>query len=65
MTTVAEIEHAIEQLPAPQITELAAWVEDCQLMLSASTDVFMMLEEEEGGVEQWQEPSQPGAKSGS
>jgi hypothetical protein len=52
MTTVAEIEHAIEQLPAPQITELAAWVEDCQLMLSASTDVFMMLEEEEGGVEQ-------------
>ena len=27
MNTIAEIESAIERLPAPQVTELAAWLE--------------------------------------
>ena len=27
MNTIAEIENAIERLPAPQVAELAAWLE--------------------------------------
>jgi len=30
MTSVAEIESAIERLPAPQVREVAAWLEEYQ-----------------------------------
>ena len=56
MTTIAEIEHAIEELPAPKVSELARWLDEYQLMLSASADVFSMLDAEEGEGEQWSEP---------
>lgn len=64
MTTVAEIEHAIEELAAPEVTELVRWLEERQLMLSASSDVFAMLDAEEGEGEQWHEPDPSEAKSG-
>jgi len=64
MTTVAEIEHAIEQLPAPQVSEVARWLDEYQLMLSASSDVFAMLDAEEREGEQWSEPDPSAAKSG-
>ena len=53
MTTVAEIEHAIEALPARDVSELARWIEEHQLLLTASADVFSMLDAEEGKGEQW------------
>ena len=65
MTTVAEIEHAIEGLPAPDVTELARWIEERQLLLAASADVFSMLDAEEGKGAQWTESDQSEAKSGS
>jgi hypothetical protein len=65
MTTIAEIEDAIEDLPAPQVTELAQWLEDYRMMLSASADVFAMLDAEEGGGDQWSEPDRSGERSGS
>ena len=65
MTTVAEIEDAIEQLPASEVTELAQWIEDYQLMLSASSEIFKMLDAEEGEGEQWSESGQDAERSGS
>lgn len=64
MTTVVEIEHAIEELPAPQVTEIARWLDEYQLMLSASSDVFAMLDAEEGEGEQWSEADPSEGKSG-
>jgi|GEM_PF-1148574 len=55
MMTVTDIEHAIESLPAPEVSQLAQWIEDYQLMLSESADVFRMLDGEEGEDEQWSE----------
>ena len=65
MTTVAEIEHAIETLPTPEVSELARWLDEYRLMLSASADVFSMLDAEEGEGEQWLNPDQSEARSGS
>ena len=65
MTTVAEIEHAIERLPASEVSEIAEWVAEYQLMLSASGDIFSMLDAEEGEGEQWSDPNRPVGKSGS
>ena len=65
MTTVAEIEHAIQELPAPEVSELAHWLEEYQLMLSASSEVFAMLDAEEGEGEQWAPSDPSGARSGS
>ncbi len=47
MMTVTDIEHVIESLPAPEVSQLAQWIEDYQLMLSASADVFRMLDARE------------------
>lgn len=65
MTTIAEIEHAIEELPAPEVTELARWLDEYRLMLSASSDVFSMLDAEEGEGDQWSEPGQSEGRFGS
>jgi hypothetical protein len=39
MSTVAEIESAIEQLPIEQVRELAAWIEEYQATIDASAFV--------------------------
>lgn len=36
MSTLAEIENAIETLPAPQVEELAAWLEQRRLRKAAA-----------------------------
>src|SRR5436190_20260642 len=47
MSTVAEIEAAIEKLSAQQLAELAAWFEEYQEMTNASAEIFKMYDEEE------------------
>lgn len=47
MSTVAEIESAIERLAPAQVTELAAWFEEYQQMINASAEIFTMYDKEE------------------
>ncbi|MGA3172748.1 MAG: hypothetical protein ABSE62_17245 [Chthoniobacteraceae bacterium] len=56
MSTVAEIEFAIEQLPVEQVREVAAWLDEYQATINASAEVFSMLDSEEGQGDQWREP---------
>jgi hypothetical protein len=56
MSTVAEIESAIEQLPMEQVQEIAAWLEEYQAAINASAAVFEMLDAEEGEGDQWHGP---------
>ena len=48
MSTVAEIETALEQLPTEQMLAVAAWIEERRAMLNASETVFQRLDEAEG-----------------
>jgi len=50
MSTVAEIESAIEKLSPGEVAQLAAWLEEYQQMINASSQIFAMYdrEEEEG-----------------
>lgn len=55
--SVAEIQSAIEHLPAEQVREVAAWLEEYQATISASAEIFTMLDaEEDGDGEQWRDP---------
>jgi hypothetical protein len=56
VSTVAEIEFAIAQLPMEQVREVAAWLEEYQATINASAEVFAMLDAEEGEGDQWREP---------
>jgi hypothetical protein len=56
VSTVAEIESAIEQLPPNQIRELSAWLEEYQATINASAEVFTLLDAEEGKGDQWHDP---------
>jgi hypothetical protein len=56
VSTVAEIESAIEQLPVNKVRELAAWLEEYQATIQASAEVFALLDDEEGQGEQWHDP---------
>jgi len=47
MSTVAEIESAIEKLPRAELAELLAWLDDYQAMIGASEALFAMYDEEE------------------
>ena len=47
MSTVAEIESAIEKLQGSEISELAAWFNEYQQMVLASAQVFAMHDREE------------------
>ena len=47
MSTVAEIEAAIEKLPPAQFSELLAWIEEYQAMVGSSQALFAMYDEEE------------------
>ena len=54
MSTVAEIERAIDQLPTEQMLAVAAWLDERRAMLSASDAMFLQLDEAEGGSgDQW------------
>ena len=47
MSTVIEIEAAIEKLPPADYRELLSWIEEHQAMIGASEALFMMYDEEE------------------
>lgn len=47
MNSVAEIESAIERLSVAEVTELAAWFEEYQQLVGASTKVSAMYDAEE------------------
>jgi hypothetical protein len=47
MSTVAEIESAIERLQPTEVAELAAWLNEYQQMIQASAQIFAMYDREE------------------
>jgi len=47
MSTVTEIEAAIEKLPPEAVREVAAWLDERQQLLNSSEALFQMLDEEE------------------
>jgi hypothetical protein len=47
MSTVSEIEAAIEKLPLADYRELLAWIEEHQALVGASEALFVMYDEEE------------------
>ena len=47
MSTVAEIESAIEKLSPSEVAELAIWLEEYRQMINASSEIFMMYDKEE------------------
>jgi len=49
MSTVQEIETAIEKLSPQQQRELAAWYEERQALLNASDALFQVYDREEHG----------------
>lgn len=58
MSTVAEIEAAIEKLPAKQLGQVAAWLEERLRLIGSSEALFQTYDEEEACSRQ------RGAKSG-
>ena len=48
MSSVAEIESAIERLSPEEVAELAAWFEEYQQMINASAEIFSMYDRDEG-----------------
>jgi len=48
MSTVAEIESAIEKLPTGEMLAVAAWLDDYRTMIHASEALFSQLDAEEG-----------------
>jgi hypothetical protein len=55
MSTVAEIESAIERLQPTEVAQLAAWVEEYQQMIHASAEMLALFDQEEasGGFLRW------------
>jgi hypothetical protein len=47
MSTVTEIETAIEKLPPDKVAELATWLDEYRLTLNSAESVFVAYEEEE------------------
>jgi TusA-related sulfurtransferase len=48
MSSVAEIESAIEKLSPAEVIELVTWLEEYQQMINASAQMFAMYDKEEG-----------------
>jgi hypothetical protein len=48
MSTVLEIERAIEGLSTAEMLEVAEWLDAQRGMIAASESVFQMLDDEEG-----------------
>lgn len=55
MSTVLEIEKAIEQLPREQLLQLREWFDEYAALSSASTNVFRVYDAEEGEGQQWED----------
>ena len=54
MSTIAELEAAIQELPPPKVMELSEWLDDYKLALLASKRSLEMLDAEEGNEDrQW------------
>ena len=49
MSTVPEIESAIEKLAPNELAELLAWLDEYQAMIGGSEALFSMYDEEEKG----------------
>ena len=47
MSSVAEIQSAIERLSSAEVAELAAWLEEYQQMINASAEIFSLYDREE------------------
>jgi hypothetical protein len=47
MSSVAEIEAAIERLSPDQVNQIAAWLEEYQQMINASAEMFSLYDKEE------------------
>ncbi len=48
MSSVAEIESAIERLSPAEVAAVAAWLEEYQQMINASAEIFSLYDKEEG-----------------
>lgn len=47
MSTIAEIENAVERLPSAELSKFAAWFEEYQQAINASAQVFAIYDKEE------------------
>jgi hypothetical protein len=47
MSSVAEIESAIERLSPAEVNQVAAWLEEYQQMINASAAMFTLYDREE------------------
>ena len=47
MSSVAEIESAIERLSPAEVAEVAVWLEEYQHMINASAEIFSLYDKEE------------------
>ena len=48
MSTVLEIEHALESLPTSKLLEVGEWLDEQRAMILGSEAMFQKLDEEEG-----------------
>jgi hypothetical protein len=55
MSSVLEIEKAINNLPVEEMRKLFEWIEEKQAMISATASMFSLYDEEEGAGQQWHE----------
>tara|TARA_R110002096_G_scaffold4501_52_gene21386 strand:- start:2233 stop:2406 length:174 start_codon:yes stop_codon:yes gene_type:complete len=54
MSTLVEIEDAIEKLPSDEVEKLARWLDGYQATIAASAETFAALDAEEDDSEsQW------------
>lgn len=51
MSTIAEIETAIERLPAPQVDQLARWLDAFRMRRATPSSVETWLEKARGAVD--------------
>jgi hypothetical protein len=55
MSSVIEIERAIEQLPAAQLLEVGEWLDAQRATLAASASLLNLYDAEEGEGQQWED----------
>lgn len=55
MSTVLEIEKAIEALPKEELGKLREWFSEREASLAASGSVFAGYDDEEGEGQQWED----------
>ncbi len=55
MSTVFEIEKAIETLPPQEYSQLREWFAEREATMAASSSVFALYDAEEGEGQQWED----------